>query len=427
MSYTPPYSNFVANLGSVHYGLVHLGLATVVYTYEDSPLSLPPQLAAAITALPAIPDISGSGYWSLDWGPAFCTNTGGLYNDNLIAVISYRLGQPGSGTPCFFAVACRGTDAGGGIGQISEDLDAFVQQPWLNVLNGSYIYGGATSGMAIQSATSAALPSAASALVATGSADALIAISNLVQYDQVNSQQPVYLINALQNLLASYPGTPVVVTGHSLGGALTQVVAAYLNWQLSGLSVPPPVIPHAFAPPTVGDPNFAAYYNGLFGGGSQFWLNANDLVPTAFSPSTLTDAGGMWGTYSWPDVTPDFWGPTIFGTGATFADHLKLGTAQSGLISTFAKYLPVYARPANVQSMPASSSKTLPTQTDMMNFLTAEGGNPNAWNTWGSVVMYQHLTPTYYQLVSAVNEVMAYPEVKQPATPPLGNAAIQSL
>ncbi|HKF49726.1 MAG TPA: hypothetical protein VKB38_20365 [Terracidiphilus sp.] len=424
MSYTPPYSNFVANLGGVHYGLVHLGLATVVYTYEDFPLSLPAQLSAAVSGMSTISDINEPGYWSLDWGPAMCTNTGGIYNDNLIAVISYRVGQQGSGTPCFFAVACRGTDTGGGIAQISEDINAFAQQPWVNVLNGSYTYGGAASGMTIQSATSSPVPSAPGAVVAAGSADALIAVTNLVQYDQVNSQQPVYLTNALQSLLATYPGTPVVVTGHSLGGALTQSVAAYLNWQLSGLSVASPVIPQAFAPPTVGDPNFVSYYNGMFGNGSQFWLNSADLVPTAFSQPAFNQAGNLWGSYSWPNQSPD-WGPTIFGTGSTLVNQLGLAAAQITLISTLAAYLPPYARPANVQSM--GGGTTLPTQQQMQDFLTAEGGDPNAWNTWASVLMYQHLTPTYYTLVAAVNEVLSYPQVQLPATPPLGKPAVMSL
>ncbi|HTX75969.1 MAG TPA: hypothetical protein VMD29_07175 [Terracidiphilus sp.] len=417
MSYTPPYSNFVANLGGVHYGLVHFGLATAAYTFEDFPLGIASQLAGVLGKMAPIPDVPGPGYWNLDWGPAIYTSTGALFNDNMIALVSYRVGASPNGVPCFFAVMCRGTDIGGGIAQISEDVDAFDQQPWINVLNGIYTYGDAANGMAIQSATSAAPPNPSGAVIATGSADGLIAVTNLVEYGQLGTTPAVYLVNALRNLLSQFPGTPVVVTGHSLGGALTQVLAAYLAWQVSDLSPVPQIIPQAFAPPTAGDPNFIAYYDLLFAGGNQFWVNVNDLVPTAFS--SLISAGTMWGLYSWPSGYSE-WSPTFFGTGTDLISHGEYTTAQALIAATVARYIPPYARPSTVQLMPSAvSSLTLPTQAEMQAFLTSQGANPNDWTTWASQLMYQHLTPTYYSLVSKVSGVMAYPYVTLPPTPPL--------
>lgn len=419
MSYTPPYSNFVANLGSVHYGLVHFGLATAAYTFEDFPLGIASQLTGLLAKMPPIPDVPGPGYWSLDWGPAIYTSTGALFNDNMIAIVSYRTGSSPNGVPCFFAVVCRGTDIGGGIAQISEDVNAFAQQPWGNVLNGTYTYGDAANGMTVPSVTSTPPPNPAQAVVATGTADGLIAVTNLVEYGQLGSSPAVYLVNALMDLLSQFPGTPVVVTGHSLGGALTQVVAAYLAWQVSGLSPVPPVIPQAFAPPTAGDPNFIAYYDNLFAAGNQFWVNVNDLVPTAFSSAALLNAGGMWGLYSWPSGYSE-WSPTFFGTGTDLLSHTEYTAAQIGIAATVAKYIPPYARPSTVQLMPSAvSSLTLPTQAEMQAFLTSQGANPDSWTTWASQLMYQHLTPTYYSLVAAVSGVMPYPYVNLPPTPPL--------
>lgn len=375
MAYAPPYTSFIADLGGINYGLVHLAMATIAYTYQGYPLSIASGLAGAVSSLPVISqtDLPATAYWNLDWGPALCTNAGGLFNDNLVAIISYRDGTSPSGTPLFFAVICRGTDAGGGLAQITEDLDAFSQQCWADVLSGTYTYGGNTNGLKLQNPASASAPSSPTGgVIAQGSADALIAVSNLVQYSEINSGSPTYLAAALLDLLNSYPGTPVIVTGHSLGGALTQVVAAYLNWQVGGLKpLPPAVIPQAFAPPTVGDSDFVAYYDGLFSSGGQFWVNQDDLVPCAFSQPALGNAGHLWGyQYEWP--SNGGYGPTLFGYGSDFKheEHLK---EQEYLVNEVAKYVPPYARPGNQQLLSANSTKTLPTQQQMQQFLTGEG------------------------------------------------------
>jgi|GEM_PF-4080273 len=447
MSYTPPYASFVCDLGGVTYGAVHLALATLAYTYEDYPLSIASGLAGALSGLAVIPSPSSNdqlpttAYWNLDWGPALCTGNGGLFNDNLVAIASYREGTGPNGTPLFFAVLCRGTDAGGGIGQISEDLDAYTQQSWVDVLNGSYTFGGATNGMTLQSATSQPIPSSAAGNIATGSADGLIAVSNLVEYSQIGNTSPQYLASALLSLLETYPGTPVVVTGHSLGGALTQLVAAYLSWQVSGLTEASQVIAQAFAPPTVGDSDFVSYYNGIFSTGSncsasnnatgsysQFWVNTADLVPCAFSQPAFNSAGGLWGAYFWPSNNGPQFGPTLFGTGSSILQQGERLTAQISLVTAIGDYLlpaDAYERPASVQLLSANNN-TLPSQTEMETFLTNEGANPAYWNTWTSVLMYQHLTPTYYSLVSAVSGVLSYPAVTAPVTPPAGSSFVKT-
>jgi Lipase (class 3) len=400
MSYTPPYSNFVANLQGTHYGLVALGLATAAYTYEGYPLSIAGELASVIQGLPQISDISGTCCWNLDWGPAICTNNGGLFNDNLLAIVSYRQGSA-SGTPYFFAVLCRGTDIQGGIAQLTEDLDAFTQQSWTDVLSGSYTY----SGIKIQTETSPVLPTT-KGMIASGSADALIAVTNLVPYGDSSNDS---LATGLLNLLNQYPGTPVLVTGHSLGGALTQVVSAYLSWQCSTLSTPVPVIPQAFAPPTVGDSNFASYYDALFKNSGNFWVNNADLVPCAFAQPYFHDAGKLWRSYKWPTGGS---GPSIFGTG------IEKELDQETLVHLIAKHLPAYARPSNVQSFDTVPEKTLPTQQEMQEFLEGMQQNTATWQGWASQLEYQHFPPRYYALLSTqVKGILPYGPVVLPAQP----------
>lgn len=432
MSYTPPNSDFVTALQGTYYSLAHLALASVAYTSQSFPLQIPETFGPTVSGLqqlvnpganPPYPNVPGS--WSLDWGPAFCTNEGGLLNDNLVAIVSYRV----SGTPCFFAVLCRGTDVGGGIAQIGEDLGATTQQPWTSVLNGSYHYGGGSNGLAIQSATSAAIPANATGNIATGSADALVAVTNLVPFND-DSGSKNYLAQALLGLLAQYPGTPIVVTGHSLGGALTQVVAAFLSWQVSNLNPVPAVIPQAFAPPTVGDQGFVNYYNGLFQydvpnansgpAGSQFWVNTADLVPCAWA--NLTNASALWGAYNWPSGTPGpSWGPTIAGTGKDLAGQDAKRVEQDTIVGYVTAEVPPYARPANVQLL--NPGTTLPSMEDMQAFLTAMNQNNGNWNTWSSQLEYQHFPPQYHALITAALGSNALP-FALPSTPSVQEAVL---
>ncbi len=100
-------------------------------------------------------------------------------------------------------------------------------------------------------------------------------------------------------VLAAYPGTPIVVTGHSLGGCQTTVMALLLQQTNSGAAVIS--IPSRRRPP--GNAAFVGAYKAAFGSGAQgqIWWNTADIVPNVFeklpadpTTSTMANLPLMW-------------------------------------------------------------------------------------------------------------------------------------
>ena len=77
-------------------------------------------------------------------------------------------------------------------------------------------------------------------------------------------------------------GADIFVTGHSLGGALTTVLAPWLVYQLSQSNAKNAVMPYTYAAPTAGNATFASYYTGLFKS-SYRYCNTTDVVPKAWA------------------------------------------------------------------------------------------------------------------------------------------------
>ncbi len=91
---------------------------------------------------------------------------------------------------------------------------------------------------------------------------------------------------SLQTFLTAAPvGTPILITGHSLGGCLASALAPCVaNWvgSASAISV------YTIAAPSPGNADFAAYYNSLFtdqlGHSAAFrFFNSLDVVPNAWA------------------------------------------------------------------------------------------------------------------------------------------------
>ena len=77
-------------------------------------------------------------------------------------------------------------------------------------------------------------------------------------------------------------GADVFVTGHSLGGALTTVLAPWLSYRFSQNKAHNAILPYTYAAPTAGNTNFANFYSGLFRD-SYCCYNDIDVVPKAWA------------------------------------------------------------------------------------------------------------------------------------------------
>lgn len=250
---------------SDYYALGYLNLCAVSYADEGgSASSIAAAIEAAVPTIPTYADDGGS--WTLEWGPGITSNRA-----NLLYVASYGT----SDGAIFIAVCVRGTDVRAGIrgvlAQLREDLQGGCQYEW-------------PSGSQCVS-----VPPPTSPLVSRGSMNLLNALTT----DAVDANGQT-LMDFLPGFLANNSGAPLVVTGHSLGGAATMVLALWLKSQLSS---PPTIVPNTFAAPTPGNSAFVSLYEGSFSWCPR-WYNTNDLIPFAFA-----DVPGMfnlWNSCSLP-------------------------------------------------------------------------------------------------------------------------------
>ncbi|WP_338872896.1 lipase family protein [Myxococcus stipitatus] len=89
---------------------------------------------------------------------------------------------------------------------------------------------------------------------------------------------------ALLPFLQALPsGTSLLVTGHSLGGQVATVLAAWFQGALTNVSVQP----ITFAAPTAGNPAFATAYDAAFPSAERYY-NSLDVVPRAWTEEGLT-------------------------------------------------------------------------------------------------------------------------------------------
>src|SRR5262252_5838738 len=103
----------------------------------------------------------------------------------------------------------------------------------------------------------------------------------------------------LEGFLTAAAGTPILITGHSLGGCLASALAPCVaDWvgSVSSLSV------YTIAAPSPGNEDFASYYNALFttqsGHSTAFrFFNSLDVVPNAWASLNIV------GTYYPPLVS----------------------------------------------------------------------------------------------------------------------------
>ena len=211
-----------------------MSLAAITYISESNPSQQKAQMSAALSQVPA----AAGGPWTLQWGPS--NNAGNLV---FVALDSSKT---------VYAVAIRGTvqdDVTGFFTDLQEDLDALSQVPWL--------YPQTVTGAQIAAGTNIALAQ-------------VIAMTD-----------PVTDLGLLDYLRSVISGSnQLIVSGHSLGGALTSVVAPWLADQLpkAGNTGTVVITPYTFAAPSAGNQAFVDYYTKLFPN-SYRAVNTLDIAP----------------------------------------------------------------------------------------------------------------------------------------------------
>lgn len=316
------------------FNIAYLQLSQV--SYSADPSTIPSQVAQ-------LPPLDPGGIWQCIWGPAQTSD-----ESNLVFVASYQMSA--DVPPTFGAVVTRGTDfdiqdGWGIVVQIWEDLDVTKQVP---------------------------LPwdPSSSARIANGTAETLTDIQNLTS----NSQT---LLQALTTFLTTPANDfPVlVVTGHSLGGCLTSVIAPWLQSALTGAVSELHIVPATFAAPTAGNADFATYFQNTFSY-SQRIYNTLDVIPLGWANLPSID-----------DIYDS--------CGYAIPDGAYLAVAGFELAMEAAKV--TYAQPATNQ-------------------LPLTGSCYDA-SDWYDELFYQHHSTTYMTLLGGQSVIAPQPSAPTNTTP----------
>ena len=213
-------------------------LAYFAYIDDAQPVVNPKDFVACLSAVPQGP---ANGPWTLTWGPAI--------NNGLLAYVA--TGKDGT-----YALAIRGTDTDDSIPAFSDNVLADLEAnavPWVYQRTPDPT-------MQLSAGTNGALALA------------------MCMSDPTTD---VLLLDYLRSV-ANSGVTDLIVTGHSLGGAMTMAVTAFLSDQLpQARSGTLKLWPHSFAAPTVWSTSFATWFMKTFTYYAA--VNSNDIVPMAWN------------------------------------------------------------------------------------------------------------------------------------------------
>ena len=195
----------------------------------------------------------GVGNWQLAWGPAVYHFSLGKLDDNMMYVVRDKA------DPAHLTVVVRGTNPDSILDWLVEDFDVVDQVHWPG--------GKAPAGAKTSKAISEGLQILRSMTPEAGPAPGQTVIS------------------FLQAEVDKYPsGLRLDVTGHSLGGALSPVLALLLSETLTG---PVRISVFPLAGPTPGNAEFAAYYDQALGSSTHRLWNPFDAVPLAWNHESM--------------------------------------------------------------------------------------------------------------------------------------------
>lgn len=224
------------------FALCYLMLCQLAYTDENNGGKAVKQITTLLPTMP-VPQGTVPGQWRLGWGPEVTHD-----NSNLMYAAEF---VTTSGTPVFSAIVIRGTDTqakpSGIITQLIEDIGATTQVPFPE---------GNTTG----------------AKISIGTKLGFDILDKFTDSGRTVQQYATAFANA-------NPGAPIVVTGHSLGGCQTTVMAMHLS---SVVPVTSRIVPNSFAAPSAGNQAFIDLYQKTFPFCPR-WFNTFDLVPMAFA------------------------------------------------------------------------------------------------------------------------------------------------
>jgi hypothetical protein len=211
-----------------------------LYAYVGDPTSLAiPPANALRRLLASIPPGDANGPWTLLWGPAA---NGGI------------LGYVAQGHDRTLALAFRGTDVDGDItSNLITDIDVLDLSRWMYPFQtGTKVAAGINTALALAIA-------------------------------MTDPASDVMLLDFLRGAAKANPGAALMVTGHSLGGALAVAATAWLDDQLTKLGAPDiPLRPHTFAAPTFWNESFERYFSVRFHDSYYAAINSNDVIPSAW-------------------------------------------------------------------------------------------------------------------------------------------------
>jgi len=233
------------------------------------------------------------GPWTVVWGPQVVIGPALPYKD-VAANTLFIASQPGENGGTVFVVAIAGTNPDSFYGWFGEDFAVANTLPWANALN-------------LDFAASGPNPATTSPLISQGTADGLAQLFTLT--DPNNNGQTFYQF--LQSQIAAAPAGPVevIVTGHSLGGALSASVALWLAdsqgpaatfaWDPNYRAIVS-ALPSAGAPP--GNAGFALHYDAVLGPRTNRLWNALDVIPHAWELDLLNQAPHLYFPYLAPNA-----------------------------------------------------------------------------------------------------------------------------
>jgi hypothetical protein len=214
---------------------VQMTLAGIAYVDDAKSLS---EIKAAIETELGNVHYATRGDWELVWGPA-------MAGGNLVYAAQNRA------NPKQLSVVIRGTD----FDLLSDDVeDLWVEQ-------GRYPY-------------------------ASGAGRPRVSRGGLAGLHHIQRMTDPTTGQTLEDFLkdAATDGLELVVTGHSLGGGLASLVVLWLHDVKSEWASPAEVrlSAYTFAAQSVGNADFAAYYDAQVGDDTQRFVNPLDIVPYSY-------------------------------------------------------------------------------------------------------------------------------------------------